>query len=54
MNNENKVTVLGLNFYSEEERRIYFHEEPHEKLPYLKKMGVFFISEAEGILNLNK
>ena len=53
MSNENKITVLGLTFNSEEERRTYFREELRKKLPDLKKMEGFPIGEDEDILNLS-
>jgi hypothetical protein len=37
MSTENKITVLGKAFNSEEERRTYFREELRKKLPELKK-----------------
>ncbi len=45
MSNENKITVLGLTFNSEEERRSYFREELRKKLPELKLMEGFPIGE---------
>jgi DNA modification methylase len=53
MSNENKITVLGKTFNSEEERRNYFREELRKKLPELKKMEGFPIGEDEDILNLS-
>ena len=53
MSNENKITVLGKTFNSEEERRAYFREELRKKLPELKKMEGFPIGEDEDILNLS-
>lgn len=50
---ENKVTVLGINFNSEDERKAYFREELRRKLPELKKMEGFPIGEDEDILNLS-
>ena len=50
---ENKVTVLGITFNSEEERRSYFREELRKKLPELKKMEGFPIGEDDDILNLS-
>jgi len=52
-NTENKITVLGKTFNSEEERRNYFREELRKKLPELKKMEGFPIGEDEDILNLS-
>ncbi len=48
-----KITVLGKTFSSEEERRTYFREELRKKLPELKKMEGFPIGEDEDILNLS-
>ena len=53
MSNENKITVLGKTFNSEEERRTYFREELRKKLPELKLMEGFPIGEDEDILNLS-
>ncbi len=53
MSKENKTTVLGLTFNSEEERRTYFREELRKKLPELKLMEGFPIGEDEDILNLS-
>ncbi|MDD4220678.1 MAG: DNA methyltransferase, partial [Sphaerochaetaceae bacterium] len=53
MSDENKITVLGLTFNSEEERRTYFREELRKKLPELKLMEGFPIGEDEDILNLS-
>jgi hypothetical protein len=53
MSTENKITVLGKIFHSEEERRTYFREELRKKLPELKKMEGFPIGEDEDILNLS-
>lgn len=53
MSNENKITVLGKTFNTEEERRAYFREELRKKLPELKKMEGFPIGEDEDILNLS-
>ena len=50
---ENKITVLGKTFNSEEKRRTYFREELRKKLPELKKMEGFPIGEDEDILNLS-
>lgn len=48
-----KITVLGKNFSSEEERRNYFRKELRKKLPELKQMEGFPIGEDEDILNLS-
>ncbi|NCB44334.1 MAG: DNA methylase [Clostridia bacterium] len=53
MSTENKITVLGLTFNSEEERRSYFREELRKKLPELKLMEGFPIGDDEDILNLS-
>jgi DNA modification methylase len=53
INVNNKITVLGLTFNSEEERRSYFREELRKNLPELKKMEGFPIGEDEDILNLS-
>ena len=53
MSTENKITVLGKTFNSEEERRNYYREELRKKLPELKKMEGFPIGEDEDILNLS-
>lgn len=53
MSTENKITVLGKTFNSEEERRSYFREELRKKLPELKLMEGFPIGEDEDILNLS-
>lgn len=50
---ENKITVLGKTFNSDEERRSYFREDLRKKLPELKKMEGFPIGEDEDILNLS-
>ena len=50
---DNKITVLGKTFNSEEERRNYFREELRKKLPVLKQMEGFPIGKDEDILNLS-
>lgn len=50
---EEKTTVLGITFNTEEERREYFREELRKKLPELKQMEGFPIGEDEDILNLS-
>jgi DNA modification methylase len=50
---KNKITVLGKEFNSEDERRTYFREELRKKLPILKKMEGFPTGEDEDILNLS-
>lgn len=52
-NTPKKVTVLGLTFNSEEERRQYFRDELRTKLPELKLMEGFPIGEDEDIINLS-
>ena len=47
------ITVLGLTFKTEEERREYFREELRKRLPELKKMEGFPIGKDEDILNLS-
>ena len=53
MDKENKITVLGKTFNSEEERREYFRNELRKKLPELKKMEGFPIGEDEDIIALS-
>lgn len=53
MSTDNKITVLGKTFNSEEERRSYFREELRKKLPELKLMEGFPIGEDKDILNLS-
>ena len=50
---EEKTTVLGITFNTEEERREYFREELRKKLPELKQMEGFPIGEDEDILKLS-
>ena len=50
---EENITVLGITFNSEEERRAYFREELRKKLPELKQMEGFPIGEDEDILKLS-
>lgn len=50
---EEKITVLGITFNTEEERRNYFREELRKKLPELKQMEGFPIGEDEDILKLS-
>lgn len=52
-NKNEKVTVLGLTFNSEDERREYFREELRKKLPELKNMEGFPIGEDDDIINLS-
>jgi DNA modification methylase len=48
-----KITCLGKEFPSEEERREYFRNELRAKLPELKKIEGFPIGEDEDIINLS-
>ena len=50
---DQKITVLGKTFNSEEGRREYFREELRKHLPELKNMEGFPIGEDEDILNLS-
>ena len=50
---DNKITILGLTFNTEEDRRNYFREELRKKLPVLKQMEGFPIGKDEDILNLS-
>lgn len=47
------VTVLGMTFNSDEQRRAYFREELRKKLPELKQIEGFPIGEDDDILNLS-
>ena len=51
--NNQPVTVLGLTFNSEEERREHFRNELRKKLPELKHMEGFPIGEDEDIIKLS-
>ncbi|WP_430972018.1 DNA methyltransferase [Sunxiuqinia rutila] len=51
--NNQPVTVLGLTFNSEEERREHFRNELRKKLPELKQMEGFPIGEDEDIIKLS-
>jgi DNA modification methylase len=53
INTANKISVLGKDFNSDDERRNYFREELRKKLPELKKMEGFPIGEDEDILKLS-
>ena len=53
MSNSTKITCLGREFNSEEERREYFRNELRIKLPELKKIDGFPIGEDEDIINLS-
>lgn len=50
---DEKITVLGETFNSEEERRKYFREELRKQLPELKKMEGFPIGEDDDIIKLS-
>jgi len=52
-NTNKKITVLGITFNSEEERKSHFRAELRKKLPELKQMEGFPIGEDEDILNLS-
>lgn len=47
------VTVLGMTFANNEERRAYFREELRKKLPELKLIEGFPIGSDEDIINLS-
>lgn len=47
------VTVLGLSFENDAERRAYFREELRKKLPELRKIESFPIGEDEDIIALS-
>ncbi len=53
MSKQEKITCLGKDFTSEEERREYFRNELRTKLPGLKKIEGFPIGEDEDIINLS-
>jgi len=48
-----KITCLGIEFNSEDERREYFRNQLRTKLPELKKIEGFPIGEDEDIVNLS-
>ena len=48
-----KITCLGKEFSTEEERREYYRNELRTKLPELKKIEGFPIGEDEDIINLS-
>jgi len=50
---QNKVTVLGREFASDEERREYFRTELRTKLPELKKMEGFPLGIDDDIIALS-
>lgn len=47
------VTVLGMTFPNDEERRTYFREQLRAKLPELRKIEGFPIGEDDDIINLS-
>ena len=47
------VTVFGLSFKNDEERRQYFREELRRRLPELRKIEGFPIGEDDDIINLS-
>ena len=47
------VTVLGITFENEEDRRNYFREELRRKLPELRNLAGFPIAEDEDIITLS-
>lgn len=47
------VTVLGMTFENDEQRRAYFREELRKKLPELRKIEGFPIGEDDDIINLS-
>lgn len=47
------VTVFGLTFKNDDERRQYFREELRRKLPELKKIEGYPIGEDDDIINLS-
>lgn len=49
----NPVTVLGITFDNDYERRKYFREELRKKLPELRKIEGFPIGEDDDIINLS-
>ena len=47
------VTIFGLTFKNDEERRQYFREELRRRLPELRKIEGFPIGEDDDIINLS-
>ena len=47
------VTVLGMTFENDEERRKYFRDELRKRLPELRKIEGFPIGEDDDIVNLS-
>ena len=50
---QDPVTVFGLTFKNDEERRQYFREELRRRLPELRKIEGFPIGEDDDIINLS-
>ena len=53
MSKEEKITCLGKEFNSDDDRREYYRNELRTKLPELKKIEGFPIGEDEDIINLS-
>ena len=51
--NKGPVTVLGVEFANDDERRAYFREELRKKLPELRYIEGFPIGEDDDIINLS-
>lgn len=51
--NQGPVTVLGMTFANDDERREYFRDELRKKLPELRKIEGFPIGEDEDIIRLS-
>ena len=51
--NDGPVTVLGMTFENDEERREYFREQLRERLPELRKIEGFPIGEDDDIIRLS-
>ena len=51
--NQGPVTVLGMTFANDDERREYFREELRKKMPELRKIEGFPIGEDEDIIRLS-
>lgn len=51
--NEGPVTVLGITFNNDDERRAYFRDELRKKLPDLKQIEGFPIGTDDDIINLS-
>ena len=50
---QDPVTVFGLTFKNEEERRHYFRDELRRRLPELRKIEGFPIGDDDDIINLS-